>query len=181
MASNMGVERYFKNPYMDYDPRSLMGTLEKLQASCFVNSWSSYIEDTMLQCIHKTPPRSKNCRGGLYTGSLGLIYSIFHVLKHGHCKSNEVYLKEFLEETLRVNQAYFEKYEDISDRVEFLTGKGGLYIVSCIVARLSGDENRPTAQQYAQLYADNWKICEHINFLKNGSDEIFVGRAGYLW
>lgn len=180
MASSKIVERYFKNPYTDYDPRSLMWTIEKLQTSGFRSAWSSYIEDTILQCTHKTPPRLKNCRGGLYTGSLGLIYTIFHALKNGHCKNNEVYLRDFVEETLKVNQAYFEKSEDITDRVEFLTGKGGLYIVSCMVARLADDADRPNAHQYAQLYADNWKICQHVNFLKNGSDEMFVGRAGYL-
>ncbi len=173
MASSI-TERYFFNPYLDYDLHS-----EKPLSSVFVAEWSSFIEDTFLQCIHATPAKSKNCNGGLYCGSLGLVYASYYLLKHGHCKKNETYIKDYVQDILRFNQAYFEKFEDITDKVEFLTGKGGLSIASCIAAKLAGDEVR--LYKYAQLYAENSKICEHLNFLKNGSDEIFVGRAGYLW
>lgn len=167
----MSSVRYFENKYKDF------GLTSEHSYSINKNYWSNYIDENFIQCIRKIKPKLSNCGGGLYTGNLGIIYAAFHVLKNGHCKKYEYEIRAYIAECLKVNQKYFISSCNQENEVALL-GKGGLYIASCINSKISGDQQG--VFKYAQLYGNNAKICQPIDFLNKGSDEIFVGRAGYL-
>lgn len=167
-------QRYFNNPYRDFDQ-------SKDQSLTTENHfWTNYIEETFLNCTKHTKckPSDKYCGGGLYTGSLGLIYTAVYLLKHGHCQKDAPYLKYYIESGLEANRKYFSNYQSPSDEIGFLCDKGGLNFTSCIVSNFFSNEHDTV--KYANQYTSHSPICEPINFLRKGSDEVFVGRAGYL-
>ena len=166
--------RYFKNPYNDFS------TNKENTYSFDKNFWNNYLEETLLRCLHaiKAKDTEKYCDGGFYVGSLGLIYAAYHALERGHCKAYASHLIKYMNNYLKSNEAYYSKDHSESRNVAFLLGKGGLSVAACFVAKANGDMN--SIQICAKKNCDNYRICEPINFLSKGSDEFFVGRAGYL-
>lgn len=67
---------------------------------------------------------------------------------------------------------------DSVDGVGFLLGKAGVYAVGAVLGKVSGNES--LMKQCLANYARVAPICKSLDFLKCGSDELFVGRAGYL-
>ena len=49
----------------------------------------------------------------------------------------------------------------------------------CSISHLISD-HRHEAEQYIQKFLEMGNICQPLNFFRPGSDELFVGRAGYL-
>ena len=167
------LPRFFYNPFEE--ERDQPYTLRK-------EFWLKYIAETFIQCMKNIKPKAKRkyCDGGLYHGSLGLIYTASELLKHDLFDNQDKSLVlEYVSDCLKANQCYFSDVKR-TEEVGFLCDKGGIYIAACIAARIVGDEEG--VQQYAKRYAKNWVICEPLDFNHGkGSDELFVGRAGYLW
>lgn len=64
------------------------------------------------------------------------------------------------------------------ERCAFLCGNAGIYAVSAVISQLANKENE--LQQDIHEFATGFEACKPINFSKHGSDELLVGRAGYL-
>lgn len=64
------------------------------------------------------------------------------------------------------------------DRCAFLCGNAGIYAVSAGIANVAKQPD--IVQQDLGEFAKGFEVCKPINFNKFGSDEILVGRAGYL-
>lgn len=64
------------------------------------------------------------------------------------------------------------------DRCAFLCGNAGIYAVSAAIANLT--QQQDIFQQDLRNFSDGFDVCKPINFNKYGSDEILVGRAGFL-
>jgi hypothetical protein len=163
----MSEERYFKNPYPDqYTQNDLI--IDK-------KYWLEYIKETSLLCMKKMKPvgKEKYCDGGLYTGNLGLIYMCFKIISSGKLNEYEKDYKNYMIDCLKANDDFKFKRD-----VAFLLGKGGYLIMGCLVSKTCEMESE--FKSFFNEYIRLGSSCEPINFLKNGSDEIFVGRAGYL-
>ena len=64
------------------------------------------------------------------------------------------------------------------DLAGFLLGKAGFNAIGAVFGKLTGNEN--LRRQSIKNYLAGGQFCKQIDFLKQGSDELFVGRAGYL-
>lgn len=170
--------RFFPNPYPDYIP------CQNTIARNLINSdyCKEYLEKESFECLAHLKPKSssKYCNGKVYTGNLGLIFMCYKLLSNNRFKNNKHDLKQYVKSCISANEEYIEMnpYSGSKD-IAFLTGKGGLYIMGFFASKILDEENH--AQRYAQQYVNLARICETIDFLPNGSDELFVGRAGYLW
>lgn len=171
-------DRFFSNPYEDYVPSSNVSVNDIVnKAYC-----KDLIEKEKSECLLHLKPKSssKYCNGKVYTGNLGLVFMCHKLLSNNEFEDNNHQLKHYVKSCIAANEEYLEinPYSGSKD-VAFLTGKGGLYVMGFFASKMLGEENH--AQRYAQHYANLARVCEPIDFLPNGSDELFVGRAGYLW
>lgn len=64
------------------------------------------------------------------------------------------------------------------ERCAFLCGNAGIYAVSAIISDLTQQPN--TLQDDLKHFEEGFVACKPINFSKYGSDELLVGRAGFL-
>ena len=169
-------DRFFSNPYQDFSAQ-LNLTADQIVRT---EHLYQYAKETAFLCMNRLKPKPKYCDGALYTGNLGLIFMCFKLLGYERFRKYEQEIKNYMRECLAANEEYYEMTGQKETReVAFILGKGGLSVMGCFVSRILGDENK--VGKYARDYASLASICEPINFLKRGSDEMFVGRAGYLW
>lgn len=177
MNSNL-PERYFPNPYPDYYPDSEQTALVNAQ---YVKK---FILETSFLCMARAKPKSSAdyCNGGIYTGNLGLIFMCTKLLKSGLITDDKqrTQVLSYLDACVQANQEYYATNDIRQSRdVSFICGKGGFYVMAAMALKNLGRE--PEAMQYAQSYAGLARVCEPLEFLRGGSDEMFVGRAGFLW
>lgn len=64
------------------------------------------------------------------------------------------------------------------DRCAFLCGNAGIYAVAAAISDFT--QNTDVMQQDLNDFEHGFEACKPINFSKYGSDELLVGRAGYL-
>lgn len=175
MDYNPSPDRYFPNPYPDF-------------TSSNVNINSTFLTNLIVEngflCMSKEKAKSsaKYCDGGIYTGNLGLIFMGFKMLKSGLITdpNQTSMILKYLKECVSANQDYYANNDIKQSRdISFLCGKGAFYVMAAMACKLLGNESE--AYQFAQAYAQLARICEPLQFLPRGSDEIFVGRAGFLW
>lgn len=174
----MSSERYFPNPYPDFNSAQ--------QSDQFIKTeyLKSFIRENSFLCLMNQKPKSsaKYCDGGIYTGNLGIIFMCFKLLKSGIISESDQKQKihSYLSECINANQDYYANNNiKQSKDVSFICGKGGFYVMGAMALKLLGKESDAIA--FAQYYASLARICEPLEFLSGGSDEMFVGRSGYLW
>ena len=78
---------------------------------------------------------------------------------------------------LKVSLEYAKK-SGSGDTTSFILGEAGVDAIASLIYHLIGDTK--TANKYEAKYAAIGEKCLPIDFLRCGSDELFVGRAGYL-
>lgn len=64
------------------------------------------------------------------------------------------------------------------DRCAFLCGNAGIYAVSVAISYFNGQQD--ILRQDLDDFQKGFEACKPINFSKYGSDELLVGRAGFL-
>lgn len=64
------------------------------------------------------------------------------------------------------------------ERCAFLCGNAGIYAVAAAIAYTANKERE--LQNDLQQFETGFEACKPINYSKYGSDELLVGRAGYL-
>lgn len=64
------------------------------------------------------------------------------------------------------------------ERCAFLCGNAGIYAVSAAISDLT--QKADTLQQDLRDFEKGFEACKPVNFSKYGSDELLVGRAGFL-
>ncbi|KAK7882467.1 hypothetical protein WMY93_028641 [Mugilogobius chulae] len=139
---------------------------------CFANRFADYkgallpgqgaeaivpaVISTVDKILRKVPLDVGDCDGGLYDGPAGVAYMLFHV---SECPlfslQRDVYLKT-AKQIIDISVRYVDAEPDKNMRAAFLLGGAGIYAVAAMIYKALG-------------LAD---FC--------GSDELFVGRAGYL-
>lgn len=160
---------------------------------CFANRFSDYkgallpgqgvqtivpiVVATVDKVLKKIPVDISDCDGGLYDGPAGVAYMLYHV---SECplfsEHRDVYLKT-AKQIIDVSVKYVDAEPDKNMRAAFLLGGAGIYAVAAMIYKSLGlaDFVKPLTK-----FRNLWEVCAPINFLECGSDELFVGRAGYL-
>lgn len=99
------------------------------------------------------------------------------------CQTNELVQETSARENalLYINRAkrnarQYSRSRD--ERCAFVCGNAGIYAVSAVISDLN--KNKEVLQQDLKDFEKGFEACKPINFSKYGSDELLVGRAGYL-
>ncbi|XP_036396635.1 lanC-like protein 3 [Megalops cyprinoides] len=132
---------------------------------------------TVEKILKKVPFDSNDCDGGLYDGPAGVAYMLYYVSESPlFSQQKDVYLKT-AKQIIDLSMRYVDAEPDKNMRAAFLLGGAGIYAVAAMVYKALGlsDFVRPLTK-----FRNLWEVCAPINFLECGSDELFVGRAGYL-
>ena len=162
--------RYFDNRFPKYD-----GGEVKVDTK----SWSQQICQLTESIIQGFPAVFENCDGGLYVGNAGIAYMFYYLSSNQNLQD---YHQVFLEQAVMYSKISNE-FVKISggsqkDRVAFLLGEAGVLATSSLIQDAVGATKE--ADKFAEKYGTLADVCMPLNFLRCGSDELFVGRAGYL-
>lgn len=177
-GGGMASQRCFANRFDDY-AGSVAAAPDKEAAVPLVTA-------TIERILKELPPLGggaaggpRVCQGGLYGGVAGVAYMLYHVAQCPlFAPSREAYLRaarRVVDACLRYQEAGGEA--DADTRAAFLLGGAGVYAVAALVYRALGlpDFARPLGK-----FRELSEVCAPLSFLECGSDELFVGRAGYL-
>ncbi|NXC32519.1 LANC3 protein, partial [Xiphorhynchus elegans] len=169
----MESQRCFANRFDDY-PGSAAAAPDRDAAVPLVTA-------TIERILRELPPLGgpRGCPGGLYGGVAGVAYMLYHV---SQCPLFAPSRDSYLRAARRVVDACLRYQEgcgaaDPDTRAAFLLGGAGVYAVAALVYRALGlpDFARPLGK-----FRELSEVCAPLSFLECGSDELFVGRAGYL-
>ncbi|KAF2895124.1 hypothetical protein ILUMI_11054 [Ignelater luminosus] len=169
MASN----RFFPNNMLDFDERH--STNLQIPEDHLTEQLRSMVEDITTNI----KPVELNAEDGLYLGTAGIAYMFYHLSKipalHEIRTSLLKEAVEYIRPSLAVAQKYANKKKDVPS---FILGNCGIYAVASAVYKATGDSER--SEFFKNLYFEAADICKEQRFLSCGSDELFVGRAGYI-
>lgn len=157
---------------------------------CFANRFSDYrgalppgpgvraaVVATVERVLKTVPADISDHDGGLYDGPAGVAYMLYHV---GECplfaEHRDAYLRT-AKQIIDASARYADAEPDKNMRAAFLLGGAGVYAVAAMIYKSLGlaDFVKPLTK-----FRNLWEVCAPISFLECGSDELFVGRAGYL-
>lgn len=160
--------RYFENKFKDYTPGE---NVHVDQAK-----WVAQVNQLAESILEGMPASLENCDGGLYVGNAGISY-MFYCLSNNDCFKGS--RAEFLEKAVIYANVSLEYAKSSSrDKSSFILGEAGVQAVSSLIHEAIGDKSK--ADKFANKFSALSKICTPLSFLRCGSDELFVGRAGYL-
>lgn len=165
----MDNTRCFANPFCDY-----RGALLPAQSAQTV---VPIVLATVDKVLKKLPVDISDCDGGLYDGPAGVAYMLYHV---SECPlfsgQRDLYLKT-AKHIIDASAKCADAEPDKNMRAAFLLGGAGIYAVAAMIYKSLGlaDFVKPLTR-----FRNLWEVCAPIRFLECGSDELFVGRAGYL-
>ncbi|XP_038059117.1 lanC-like protein 3 [Patiria miniata] len=166
--------RYFTNRLPDYKA----GTPVEIPHEHFRERVTSIV-DAVAQ--HVQPRHLQNCEGGLYVGSAGVAYSLLHITRTGQFPKESLRYLGLCKQYL-VGCVEYESRSKKEAGASFLCGACGVHAVGALYSSSSKSEaSNHAAAQYLESYAGFAKVCTPVKFLgPSGSDELLVGRAGYL-
>lgn len=162
------VMRYFQNKAPDYIP----GSAVEIDRS----KWVGQISHIAESIVEGMPATLDNCDGGLYVGNAGISYMFYWLAQVDAFKDKRSTFLERAAVYANVSQEYVKHSN--RDKVSFILGEAGVQAVSCLVHEATGSGS--ASDKFAKKYAALYDICLPPKFLRCGSDELFVGRAGYL-
>ncbi|KAJ8026847.1 LanC-like protein 3 [Holothuria leucospilota] len=174
MARNRG-QRYFENKFTDY----VEGQNVEIPREAIRELVTGITKDI----VRRFTVNHHSCDGGLYVGVAGVAYSMVRLLQSPYqfdIDRNEVC--NFTRRCVEVSLDYEERFQSKEVRPGLLLGTGGVLITAAMFYNQL-HERREEIEKLLQRYASFAEICtEHGNpdYLRCGSDEILIGRAGYL-
>lgn len=171
----MESKRCFANRFGDY-----AGSLPAGQRHEAVVPW---VASTIERILQQVPPleggRAAAGGGGLYGGLAGVAYMLHHAAR---CPllapARDTYLRaarRLVDACVRYEEERGEP--DADTRAAFLLGGAGVYAVAALVYQALG---LPDFGRLLGRFRELSQVCAPVTFLECGSDELFVGRAGYL-
>lgn len=164
--------RFFTNRLPDFVPEKPV-SIDK-------SKWHDNAVAVVKTILERMPPDPSTCSGGLYVGNIGVGYMLYYLATHEAFQTER---QEYLEHAfmyVKVNTDYIGRGRMRSDPLpSFLLGQAGVMSLCSLLYKTAGDEK--VFKQYCAKYAQFAEECKKMDFCgKNGSDELFVGRAGYL-
>jgi len=156
-------KRYFKNVFSD---------CQEVDPSTSYDFWKDNVNH-LIECISQNT--SSFSDNDLYTGTTGIAYMFYHLSTSEGFKNNSTaLLNKAVAVSRLMGHNLSEKYSS-----QFICGNAGVNAVNAAIYHQIGDEK--TAEMYLEFFKNGLAICKPINFFKPGGDELFVGRAGYLF
>ena len=156
-------KRYFNNPDL---------TKENLNIPVDENLWKSRIKELADLIVANQKTGRRDLDGGLYVGAGGVAYMLWYVATK---------LPEYgaLLNTARTLADAHHQFcqPTTAQSAGFLLGNTGIFAVSAAIARTVGS---PLVEQYVSSYKSGVQLLLPPDPLGVGSDELLVGRAGYL-
>ena len=117
--------------------------------------------------------------GGLYVGSAGIAYMLYYVSTYEPFYQHKANFIHLAQSILKRDLIFTERQSSKpADRVSFLLGPSGLYTLGALLGKLMQKEEM--MQDNIKKFKSIAPECIKPNFLGCGSDELFVGRAGFL-
>lgn len=157
------AKRYFKNIYSDS---------HESNSNTYHEFWKDKVNSLMQRVSRNASSSSKNT---LYTGSTGIAYMFYHLAISSEFKNDpSTYLNKATKVLKLKENSFTQKKSN-----QFISGDAGVNAVSAAIYHQIGDEK--TAEMYLKYFEDGVTSCKPIDSLKPGDDELFVGRAGYLY
>ncbi|XP_034610480.1 lanC-like protein 3 [Trachemys scripta elegans] len=170
----MESKRCFANRFDDY-----AGSLPAGQRHEAVVPWVASTIERILQQVPPLEGGAAAAGGGLYGGLAGVAYMLYHAAR---CPllapARDTYLRaarRLIDACVRSEEEWGEP--DADTRAAFLLGGAGVYAVAALVYQALG---LPDFGRLLGRFRELSQICAPVTFLECGSDELFVGRAGYL-
>ncbi|KAL5009684.1 hypothetical protein ScPMuIL_011989 [Solemya velum] len=157
--------RHFVNNFEDLKP----GSVVDIDKEEFRNIIDSLVTKYYSR---RSPPDRRD--GGLYVGSPGIAYALFHLSKQEHLGSKRHGYQELALKYLEGCLNY--KFRDPPS--SFMSGAAGFHGVAAMIYKACGDSKR--SDEFSARYASVADGCMEPEFHSGGSDEFFLGRAGYL-
>ncbi|XP_002742235.1 lanC-like protein 3, partial [Saccoglossus kowalevskii] len=163
--------RYFVNTLKDFVPGSVVHVpkeviYERVNAVC-------------QQIARHQEANFDNADGGLYVGPAGLACAFYRLASSGNFQDKKSEHLARAQEYLSAHDLYLKKSRiHRTQQAGLLLGNGGVYMTGALLYKTLGDDAK--VADYVKMYIDLAAVCEPVRFLKCGSDELFVGRAGYL-
>lgn len=167
------AKRYFINSMSDYiTGESVRIQHQQIKQRCM---------DVVKHIFAKQGNSFRDCDGGLYVGVAGVSYMCYYLSqKQSFCEEKKMFLKnadEYLTTALaNAEQSKFQS--DKSMHFGFLLGNGGVYAIAALLFDDLGKKDH--CDKFIQQYVTLADVGIPVHFLRCGSDELFVGRAGYL-
>lgn len=163
--------RYFQNKFEDFTVGS--------DVYIDTDKWKARVEEIVKSVLNGMPPDHRNCDGGLYVGNAGAAYMFYYLANSEMFSSRKA---DFLENGLIYGKAATDYVERGGHRGDppcsFILGGAGAVAVYSLLFDTAG--NKSKSQKLAEHFV---KLADHakkMNFYPHGSDEVLVGRAGYL-
>ena len=133
--------------------------------------WKSRIKELVEVIISNQKTSKQDLNGGLYVGVGGVAYMLWYV-------STKIPELHHLEEAKFLAEIQFKNCKNTgADSLGFLLGNTGVFAVNAAIAKSIGDSR---FEQFVSSFKKAAREFLHPDPLGVGSDEILVGRAGYL-
>ncbi|XP_061483383.1 lanC-like protein 3 isoform X1 [Rhineura floridana] len=175
----MDSKRCFANRFDDYKGSLLAGQCKEAVTPLVTATIDHILKEVSPLGGGEAASGLGGCQGGLYGGVAGVAYMLYHVAQCPlFAQARDCYLraaKQLVDACVRYEEDWGEA--DADTRAAFLLGGAGVYAVAALVYQALGlpDWARPLGK-----FRELCELCAPITFLECGSDELFVGRAGYL-
>ena len=161
-------KRYFENPYNDLAPGQDIEIEHKF--------WKKRIKELIKAILSEDNAGKRRLDGGLYVGEAGIAYMLWYV-------SEKLPELAYMESAHKLAQEHFQfckedASQDLGSKLGFLLGNTGVYAVNAVIANSMG--NSQTSRGFVKLFAAAEADFLTADPLGVGSDELFIGRAGYL-
>ena len=164
------IMRYFVNKLADFAAGS--------HANLDKSRWRTAVLGSLDSIIKGQPPTFKNCDGGLYVGCSGIAYMFYYLANSENFAEQKQELLTRARNYIDVSLSYCESKQNRDPAAAFLLGNGGVYAVASLIYADIGEKSK--SDELNRKYLALSSVCQPVNYLPSGSDELFVGRAGYL-
>ncbi|XP_044297830.1 lanC-like protein 3 [Varanus komodoensis] len=175
----MESKRCFANRFDDYKGSLLAGQCKEAVTPLVTATIDRIVKEVPVLGGGEAASGLGCCQGGLYGGVAGVAYMLYHVAQCPHfAQARDSYLraaKQLVDACVRYEEDWGEG--DADTRAAFLLGGAGVYAVATLVYHALG---RADWARLLGKFRELCELCVPITFLECGSDELFVGRAGYL-
>lgn len=157
------AKRYFPNALSDSDESSLDTSDE---------FWIDKVKNLVESIGQNASTSPKNT---VYTGTAGIAYMYYRLAISDKFENDSVTFLNKAVEVLKLKEKSFSQRK----LGQFICGDAGVNAVNAAIYHQMGDEK--TAATYLQHFQNGINVCRPKDSLEPGEDELFVGRAGYLY
>lgn len=162
-------------------PRYFENTMSEQENTQEIAEGQREYVPVLLQIINKNcPPLAENCEGAVYVGGAGIAYAFYHVAQSGLFEDKREHFLNIAEKYIKTSLREISLNDPGHNGIgaSLLLGHAGIYLVASLIYEALGLHN--LRNENVQGFFNMHKYCIPINFFPHGSDEFFVGRAGYL-